>query len=96
MLTDIKTVTAKVVTIMEQNTATRDDDTLLMLEVWKLQGLHLNREAEEWILKNCSPAESIRRVRQKIQEGGELLGTKRRHRMDEEPKVRDWAKEGLL
>lgn len=62
-------VTDKVETLLKTNEAMRSDDRLLILTVWELCGFYLTPEQREkfWSLPS---AESIRRVRQKLQENG--------------------------
>lgn len=48
---------------------TRSNDRLLLLRVWEAQGFHLTQSQKNKFME-VSSAESIRRVRQKIQEQG--------------------------
>ena len=55
--------------VLKNKPESRNDDKLLMREVWKLQGFHLNDQMFEKFRKSASP-ESIRRTRQKFQMEG--------------------------
>lgn len=55
--------------ILAEKPETRDNDRLLMLYVWKNQGLHLN-DMQIAAFKQAASPESIRRTRQKLQEQG--------------------------
>lgn len=59
----------KVERILSQKPETRDNDKLLMLYVWQIEGLNLSdSQLKKW--KEVSSPESIRRMRQKMQEEG--------------------------
>ena len=58
--------------VLEQNERSRSSDKELILAVWERQGLYLD-EAQRSKFFQVAPAETIRRIRQKIQESGELL-----------------------
>jgi hypothetical protein len=60
--------------VLELKPETRDDDKLLMLYVWQMQGLHFSKGQLEAFKKASSP-ESIRRTRQKLQEEGLYLAS---------------------
>lgn len=60
----------KVARVLSQKPETRDNDKLLMLYVWQIEGLHLSDSQLEKF-KNASSPESIRRMRQKMQEEGQ-------------------------
>lgn len=47
----------------------RDSDKHLILAVWRNEGLNLSPE-QQTAFMHCSSPESIRRTRQKLQEGG--------------------------
>jgi hypothetical protein len=47
-----------------------DDDKILLLAVWKQQGLELTPDQKTIFLSDCSSAESITRVRRKLIEMG--------------------------
>jgi len=57
--------------ILELKPEARDDDRLLMLYVWQIQGLHFS-EGQLKAFKKASSPESIRRTRQKLQEEGKF------------------------
>lgn len=61
----------KVARVLSQKPETRDNDKLLMLYVWQIEGLNLS-ESQLKVWKNASSPESIRRMRQKFQEEGEF------------------------
>ena len=63
-------------TLLNSQTA-RDSDTDLILKVWYEQGLHLTHEQKEIIKTKCSKPETIRRIRQKLQEQGKYLASPR-------------------
>jgi hypothetical protein len=64
----------KVARVLDQKPEARDNDKLLMLYVWQIEGLHLSeRQIEKF--KNASSPESIRRMRQKFQEEGQYLAS---------------------
>lgn len=100
MLKSILSVKEKVRKVLEQYPETQDDDKLLWLGVMAID-YNLRAELGEegykkfraWLLKNkIPPFESVRRIRQKFQEGGQFRGTKRKFKMEEESVVREWAK----
>ena len=94
MLTAIKNVKDKTRAILEQYPQARDNDALLYLLFLKEYGGLENSigVGPYTTLKNLMlelpPPESLRRVRQKIQEGGELTGTRRCHRSELAEEVR--------
>ncbi len=59
----------KVARVLDQKPEARDNDKLLMLYVWQIEGLNLSdSQLKKW--KEVSSPESIRRMRQKFQEEG--------------------------
>jgi hypothetical protein len=59
----------KVERVLSLKPETRDNDKLLMLYVWQIEGLNLSEnQLKKW--KEVSSPESIRRMRQKMQEDG--------------------------
>lgn len=56
--------------VLSERPETRDNDRLLILQVWEEQGLVLTPE-QKHIFKNIASSETIRRTRQLLQEGGE-------------------------
>lgn len=69
MISDFKNVETIVKSVLRDNKETRNSDKKLILEVFKIQGLHLTEEQERMFMKCASP-ESIRRSRQRVQELG--------------------------
>ena len=60
----------KVARVLDQKPEARDNDKLLMLYVWQIEGLNLSEsQLKKW--KEVSSPESIRRMRQKFQEEGQ-------------------------
>lgn len=57
----------RVYRIMQQYPTTRDSDRLLLIEVWRTQGLELTAEQQQKFMGVAS-AESVTRARRKIQE----------------------------
>ena len=78
MLKKVRKVASAVELVLEGYPASRDDDIYLMRTIWGLFGATLltypQWEALEEIMREYNP-ESIRRVRQKLQEQGKYLGT---------------------
>lgn len=62
-------ITNKVETLLRNNERMRSDDKLLILTIWELEGLTLTPEQRQKFWDLPSP-ETIRRVRQKLQENG--------------------------
>lgn len=82
----LKAVFLKVHSLLKDNPLTRDDDRLLMKEIWSQESKSSTLEEffEEFLSGKLSHPESIRRVRQKIQENNpKLRGDKweSRHRV---------------
>ena len=67
---DLQAVACKVYSILTDNPATRDDDKLLLIEIWskESQAKDIAGLFNELLEGNISHFESIRRMRQKIQE----------------------------
>jgi hypothetical protein len=64
----------KVARVLNQKPEARDNDKLLMLYVWQIEGLNLSEsQLKKW--KEVSSPESIRRMRQKFQEEGQFLAS---------------------
>lgn len=63
---------------LKNNSAYRDNDKLLILDVWRDEGLRLNDEQERAFMQVTSP-ETIRRTRQKIQSDGHFKASKNIH-----------------
>lgn len=59
----------KVERVLSVHKDTRDNDKLLMLQVWEIEGFFLTDNQKIAFMKSSSP-ESIRRMRQKMQEEG--------------------------
>jgi hypothetical protein len=64
----------KVARILDQKPEARDNDKLLMLQVWEIEGFYLSDKQREAFMRISSP-ESIRRMRQKFQEEGQYLAS---------------------
>ena len=64
----------KVARVLSTNTQARDNDKLLMLQVWEIEGFYLTDNQKKAFMKSSSP-ESIRRMRQKFQEDGQYLAS---------------------
>lgn len=94
VINTIKKVKDKVKYILQNSEKSRDNDVYLYLTyLYKFHNLgdEIGRDNVRKLFKvmNNSPfPESIRRSRQKIQEDGEYLGTRRLKRMQEEVNVR--------
>lgn len=93
----ILTCKDKVSTILEQYPVTRDSDKLLFLAylcehhgLKRKIGFQAYDELKKVIMDDKTPTmESIRRVRQKLQEGGQYVGNGRKSRMAESEVVRE-------
>ena len=59
----------KVARVLSTNKDTRDNDKLLMLQVWGIESFYLTDNQKKAFIKSSLP-ESIRRMRQKMQEEG--------------------------
>jgi len=56
--------------VLDRHPETRRDDRKLILAVWKCQGLSLTEAQIAYVTCYCTIPETIRRMRQKIQEEG--------------------------
>jgi hypothetical protein len=67
---NLQAVACKVYAILTENLSARDDDKLLLVEIWSKESksLDMNGFFKELVEGNLSHPESIRRMRQKIQE----------------------------
>lgn len=92
MLQDFKTITKLVERILSDDRRARDDDTYLLFKVWEKQGFIIPNELREKINNYAVSPESVRRIRQKIQEDGRYRGSSYSYRQKEEGKVREWAR----
>ena len=77
--------------VLRDNPEARGDDKVLMLIIWKEQGLKLTDEQIDFFRTHCLSPESIRRNRQLIQEGGRYRPTNPQGRLFEEEKVKDYV-----
>lgn len=77
MIKDLKECRPIVESILSKYPASRDSDKLLMMLVWKQQGLALPYGEESFWFDICFNPESISRTRRKFQEMGMYKGTKR-------------------
>ena len=101
MIDDIKKAKDMVEHILDKYPDTRDNDKLLWLAYLSLfRNLHevIGRDAYLKLKKvimspNTCSMESVRRVRQKLQEDGKYVGTKRSLKMKEESIVRSLIKD---
>lgn len=69
------TTTQQIETVLRERVQTRSDDKMLILAVWEELGLKLTKEQIE-VFYDLPSTETIRRVRQKLQEQGKYLATK--------------------
>jgi hypothetical protein len=69
-------VTNLVEQILRDNEKTRNSDKLLLLEIWTRLGFELT-DAQRSKFIDMPSSETIRRIRQKIQEGGKYPATER-------------------
>jgi hypothetical protein len=67
---DLKAVACKVYALLTSNPDTRDDDKLLLIEIWSKESKSLDKAGffKELLQGYISHPESIRRIRQKLQE----------------------------
>lgn len=67
--------------ILKTNELTRSDDRTLLIEVWEAHGFYMS-DTQKDKFKGLPSAETIRRIRQKIQESGKYPAseTVKRHR----------------
>lgn len=96
-LKQIKNCSGQVERILEQYPETRDDDILLYHKFLVCYGdgvdsLFFNGGDLLKSMRSIPTPESIRRSRQKIQEEGRFMGTKRLKRMRESSAVAAWAR----
>lgn len=73
----------RIYTKLQNNVALRNNDRLLILNIWRDEGLHLTPEQEQKFMK-VSSAETIRRTRQKVQSDGYFLANTRTQAIREE------------
>jgi len=64
---------ATVKKILMEDPKTRGNDCMLILELWKAEGLQLADEQYQYILSMCSDPETITRCRRKLQEIGKYI-----------------------
>lgn len=99
MIDGLDTAKEKVRYILEKFPETRDSDKklwLTFLDVFFNMRLKLGSDAfvafECLLMDSEVPTmESVRRVRQKFQEGGEFVGKKREERLEMAERVSNWA-----
>ena len=91
MIKDLKNSYEFVRAVLRDHPETRDNDLLLVLGVWKRQGLKLTDEQRDFLVGYCFTPESISRNRRFVQEKKEYLGSSETGRLFEEEKVRSWA-----
>lgn len=105
MIKDIERVKDKVEYLLQEYPHTRDSDKSLWLgylKVFHEADKKLQMAEDPWgaLIRlihspECCTMESVRRVRQKFQEQGMYLGTKRQERVTEAEAMRDYVKEML-
>lgn len=98
MIKHIKTTKHRVYKLLEDYPTLRDCDKKLWLAYMNTyHGLrdHCDYMSfKKMLLDPKTPTmESVRRVRQKIQENGEFVGERRQQRMEEAKEVKQWALE---
>lgn len=89
----------KVANLLEQYKVLRDNDKLLLLAFWNVHynlkdriGDQAYQALKEVVLQAPTP-ESIRRVRQKLNEEGHYIGDSYHNRQKLKSDVREWSKE---
>lgn len=100
MISDLKKVKDKVAWILNKYPNTRDSDKLLWIaylvtyhDLRNQIGDEAYNKMKSIIMdKNTASMESVRRVRQKLQEDGLYLGENRKQRLDEADEVREYFK----
>lgn len=84
-----KTVNELIEKILINCFNTRDNDNLLAVNVWIRQNPELDKATLRWIASKGTPAESIRRHRQALQEQDEKYrGNKYKERQERQNKIR--------
>lgn len=98
MLDEIERVKETVKTVLMFYHDARNSDKKLLLRVWEKQGLILNEAQKGVFLNECSPAETIRRVRQKLQSEGQFQADKAivEQRAELERETHIWATERMF
>lgn len=91
---ELKYCKERVETILRDYPTSRDSDKVLIIKyLSKFHGLKDSLRIEAFytfvrILEDAPSFETIRRLRQRFQEGGLYMGTKRLKRLEEEKRVR--------
>jgi hypothetical protein len=67
----------KVERVLADEAETRANDRALIMKVWEFEGLHLSETQKRLFLEKVSSPESVRRTRQKLQEAGHYLPSKK-------------------
>lgn len=102
MLQDLVHCKDRVEYLLQNDPTTRDcDKKLWLLYLFTFHDLRSidnvtmpsKRVTEILLAKDTPTAESIRRIRQKFQESGMYVGTKRKKKIEESEKVKDWSRE---
>lgn len=62
--------------VLLNNHQARNSDIELILSVWAEQGLHFSDQQRQILKQKCSKPETIRRIRQKLQEEGKYRADK--------------------
>lgn len=93
ILNEMNSIKVLVKSILQENQTTRDDDTLLLFKVWEAQGFKIPDEVASKIMSYAVKPESVRRLRQKIQEeSSHLRGKNYSLRHEEADRMRLWAR----
>jgi hypothetical protein len=53
-------------TLLDRDPSLRNSDKKLLIRVWDYQGLKLNQSQIRTFIEDCSPAETITRIRRKL------------------------------
>jgi len=90
MINDLKQGKQIVKQVLSECPDARDNDTLLLIKVWEIQGYFIPTMIRTHLIFHGFKPESVRRWRQKLQENGQFLGTKRLQKMGEADRVKDF------
>jgi len=100
MISHLNKAKDRVAYLLDKHPSTRDSDKVLWLAYLatfhdlknQLGEIPYNKFKEILYSENACSMESVRRVRQKYQEDGLFIGTKRSLKLKEETNVREWVK----
>lgn len=59
--------------VLKNKEQPRNSDIELIIDVWQEQGLYLTEQQKQTLRRECSKPETIRRIRQKLQQDGKYL-----------------------